>query len=162
MYLKILMTLTNHVFWSLAVILHETEWCNTRNRMRAARDPRTENPSPSAWTSRRDYIHVQFQKLDRCLIAFVWLRRRHSIVCRLLLVTSAWIMPHFKSTFIRGMPFSFRYPFIRSYWMSWRRSQWSRGLRCRSAAARFLGSRVRIPLGRWMFVCYVYMLCWPV
>jgi hypothetical protein len=129
--------------------------------LHATRGPRTENPSPSAWTSRRDFIDRQFQKLDRCLIAFVWLCRRHSIVCRLLLVTSAWIMFYFKSPFIRGMPFSFRYPFIRSYWTSWRRSQWPR-VRRRSAAARLLGSRVRIPLGTWMFVCCVYMLCRPV
>jgi hypothetical protein len=35
-------------------------------------------------------------------------------------------------------------------------------LRRRSAAAWLLGSRVRIPLGAWMFVCCVYMLCCPV
>ena len=33
------------------------------------------------------------------------------------------------------------------------RSQWSRGLRRRPAAAHLLRSRVRIPLGAWMFVC---------
>ena len=33
------------------------------------------------------------------------------------------------------------------------RSQWSRGLRRRSTAARLLRSWVRIPLGGWMFVC---------
>jgi len=33
------------------------------------------------------------------------------------------------------------------------RSQWPRGLRLRSAAARLLSSWVRIPLGAWMFVC---------
>ena len=33
------------------------------------------------------------------------------------------------------------------------RSQWPRGLRCRSAAARLLRSWVRIPPGAWMFVC---------
>jgi hypothetical protein len=33
---------------------------------------------------------------------------------------------------------------------------------CKSAAAWFLGSRVRIPLGAWMFVSWVYMLCYPV
>ena len=33
------------------------------------------------------------------------------------------------------------------------RSQWSRGLRRRSAAARLLRSWVRIPLWAWMFVC---------
>jgi hypothetical protein len=37
------------------------------------------------------------------------------------------------------------------------RSEWPRGLR-RSAAAWLLGSRVRIPLGAWMFVCCV-VLC---
>ena len=36
---------------------------------------------------------------------------------------------------------------------SWCRSQWPRGLRQRSAAARLLGSWVRIPPGAWMFVC---------
>jgi hypothetical protein len=38
------------------------------------------------------------------------------------------------------------------------RSQWPRGLRCRSAAVWFLGSGVRIPLGAWMFFCCV-VLC---
>ena len=33
------------------------------------------------------------------------------------------------------------------------RSQWPRGLRRRSAAARLLGSWVRIPPGAWTFVC---------
>jgi len=33
------------------------------------------------------------------------------------------------------------------------RSQWPRGLRRRSAAARLLRSWVRIPTGAWMFVC---------
>ena len=33
------------------------------------------------------------------------------------------------------------------------RSQWPRGLRRRSAAARLLGSWVRIPPGAWIFVC---------
>jgi hypothetical protein len=42
------------------------------------------------------------------------------------------------------------------------RSQWPRGLRRRSAAARLLGSLVQIPLGAWTFVCCVYMLCCPV
>jgi hypothetical protein len=41
-------------------------------------------------------------------------------------------------------------------------SQWPRVLRRRSAAARFLGSRVRIPFGTWMFVCCVCMSCCPV
>jgi hypothetical protein len=41
------------------------------------------------------------------------------------------------------------------------RSHWPRGLRRRSAAAWLLGSRVRIPLGAWMFVSCVYMLCCP-
>jgi hypothetical protein len=38
------------------------------------------------------------------------------------------------------------------------RSHWPRGLRCRSAAERFLGSWVRIPAGAWMFIsceCFV-------
>ena len=34
------------------------------------------------------------------------------------------------------------------------RSQWPRGLRRRSAAARLLGLWVRIPPGAWIFVCY--------
>ena len=33
------------------------------------------------------------------------------------------------------------------------RSQWPRGLRCRSTAARLLRSWVRIPPWAWMFVC---------
>jgi hypothetical protein len=37
-------------------------------------------------------------------------------------------------------------------------SQWPLGLMRRSAAAWLLGSRVRIPLGAWMFLSYVYML----
>ena len=41
------------------------------------------------------------------------------------------------------------------YWGKWKvsRSQWPRGLRRRSAAARLLRSWVRIPPGAWMFVC---------
>ena len=35
----------------------------------------------------------------------------------------------------------------------WCRSQWPRGLRLRSAAARFLRLWVRIPPGAWKFVC---------
>ena len=34
------------------------------------------------------------------------------------------------------------------------RSQWPRGLRRGSAAARLLGLRVRIPPGAWMCVCF--------
>ena len=37
--------------------------------------------------------------------------------------------------------------------LSTRRSQWPRGLRRRSAAARLLRSWVRIPPGAWIFVC---------
>ena len=37
--------------------------------------------------------------------------------------------------------------------LSLSRSQWPRGLRLRTAAARLLISWVRIPLGAWMFVC---------
>jgi hypothetical protein len=37
-----------------------------------------------------------------------------------------------------------------------RRSQWPRGLRRRSAAARLLGLWVRIPRGVWKFVCCKY------
>jgi hypothetical protein len=40
--------------------------------------------------------------------------------------------------------------------------KWPRVLWRRSAAARLLGSRVRIPLGVWMCVSCVYMLCCPV
>ena len=40
-----------------------------------------------------------------------------------------------------------------------RRSQWPRGLRRRSAAARLLGLRVRIPPVAWMFVCLVSVVC---
>jgi hypothetical protein len=42
------------------------------------------------------------------------------------------------------------------------RSWWLRGLRRKSVAAWLLGSLVRIPLGAWMFVSCVYMLCCPV
>jgi len=35
------------------------------------------------------------------------------------------------------------------------RSQWPRGLRHSSAAARLLGLWVRIQSGEWMFVCFV-------
>jgi len=34
------------------------------------------------------------------------------------------------------------------------RSQWPRGLKCRSAVARLLGLWVRIPPEEWEFVCY--------
>jgi len=37
--------------------------------------------------------------------------------------------------------------------VSYGRSQWPRGLRCRSAVARQLRLWVRTPLGAWMFVC---------
>jgi hypothetical protein len=42
------------------------------------------------------------------------------------------------------------------------RSHWPRGLRRRSVAVMLLGSRVRIPLGAWLVVSCVYMLCCPV
>jgi hypothetical protein len=42
---------------------------------------------------------------------------------------------------------TFRYQFLV------RRSQWSRGLRRRSTAARLLRLWIRIPPGAWMFVC---------
>jgi hypothetical protein len=42
------------------------------------------------------------------------------------------------------------------------RSQGPRGLKRRSASAWLLGSQVRIPVGTWMFVSCVYMLCCPV
>jgi hypothetical protein len=35
------------------------------------------------------------------------------------------------------------------------RSQWPRGLRCRSTAARLLLAWVQIPLRTWMFFCFV-------
>jgi hypothetical protein len=38
------------------------------------------------------------------------------------------------------------------------RSRWPRGLSSRSAAAWLLGSRVRIPLGAWMFVSCLYVV----
>jgi hypothetical protein len=38
----------------------------------------------------------------------------------------------------------------------------AQSIRRRSAVALLLGSRVRIPLGAWMFVCCVYMLYCPV
>jgi hypothetical protein len=41
--------------------------------------------------------------------------------------------------------------YINTIWGS--RSQWPRGLRCRSATARLLRSCVRIPPEAWMFVC---------
>ena len=37
--------------------------------------------------------------------------------------------------------------------IAFRRSQWPRGLRCRSSAARLLRLWVRIPPKAWMFVC---------
>ena len=43
-------------------------------------------------------------------------------------------------------------PFSRLRYL-FRRSQWLRGLRRRSSAARLLRSWVRIPPGAWMFVC---------
>jgi hypothetical protein len=42
------------------------------------------------------------------------------------------------------------------------RSQWLRGQMRSPAGAWLLGFRVRIPLGAWMFVSCVYMLCFPV
>ena len=39
------------------------------------------------------------------------------------------------------------------YEENWGRSQWQRGLRSGSAAARLLRVRVRIPPEAWMFVC---------
>ena len=45
------------------------------------------------------------------------------------------------------------YTWIRTGMLSDCRSQWPRGLRRRSAAARLLRSWVRIPPGAWMFVC---------
>ena len=43
--------------------------------------------------------------------------------------------------------------YIFIYLFIYRRSQWPRGLRRRSAAARLLRSWVRISPGAWMFVC---------
>ena len=40
-----------------------------------------------------------------------------------------------------------------------RRSQWPRGLRRGSAAARFLGLSVRIPPGAWMCLSLVGVVC---
>ena len=42
---------------------------------------------------------------------------------------------------------------IRHYYTHSCRSQWPRGLRCRSVAARLLRLWVRIPPGAWIFVC---------
>jgi len=42
---------------------------------------------------------------------------------------------------------------------SGRQSQWPRGLRCGSAAARLLKLWARIPPGAWMSVCCEYCLC---
>ena len=39
------------------------------------------------------------------------------------------------------------------FFISYFRSQWPRGLRRRSTAARLLGLWFRIPPGAWMFVC---------
>ena len=43
--------------------------------------------------------------------------------------------------------------FINIFYIFLCRSQWPRGLRRRSAAARLLRLWVRIPPGEWMFVC---------
>jgi hypothetical protein len=48
------------------------------------------------------------------------------------------------------------YTRIRTGMLSVRRSQWPRGLKCRSAAARPLRSWVRIPPETWIFVCCQY------
>ena len=45
------------------------------------------------------------------------------------------------------------HPLITEPWCTYSRSQWPRGLRCRSAAASLLRLWVRIPPGAWMFVC---------
>jgi hypothetical protein len=42
---------------------------------------------------------------------------------------------------------------IQSEYVPNNRSQWPRGLRCRSSAVRLLRVWVRIPPGAWMFVC---------
>jgi len=44
---------------------------------------------------------------------------------------------------------------LKAVWPFESQSQWQRGLNCRSAAARFSGLRVRIPLKAWMFVSCV-------
>ena len=38
-------------------------------------------------------------------------------------------------------------------------SRWPYSLKRRYEAARLLGSRVRIPLRAWMFVCFVFVVC---
>jgi hypothetical protein len=47
----------------------------------------------------------------------------------------------------------FKPSIINSYKQVIRLSQWPGGLKCGSAAARFLGLRFRVPMRTWMFVC---------
>ena len=54
------------------------------------------------------------------------------------------------SLYYRRLP---RHDYIYARYLCIRRSQWPRGLRRRSTAARLLRSWVRIPLGAWLSVC---------
>ena len=84
---------------------------------------------------------------------FCTFHKLKSIEPTLLFVGWSWSTPlrHFKN-----MNETVRYVCQFNYVsVSSCQSQWPRGLRPKSAAARLLRSWVRIPLGAWMFVCCV-------
>jgi len=74
-----------------------------------------------------------------CLVSFLYL----SLAIYLFRQCSFLSPFYFHPSFFDLFEFNFRYC----------RSQWPRGLRRRSTAARLLGLWFRIPPGAWMFVC---------
>jgi len=95
----------------------------------------------------------------------------NQVYCNMLLVRTKWTKLHFEIILLR-IPFSSSsyslmantvlFWYVLSYWVErdvsnevvfGRRFRWPHGLRCRSAAARWLEMRVRVPPGAWKYVC---------
>ena len=70
---------------------------------------------------------------------------RHNVLCKELLLFTSHVRLRLPSG---SLFFIFQTNISKGSW-----SQWPRGLRRRSAAARLLRSWVRIPPGAWIFVC---------
>ena len=83
------------------------------------------------------------------------LNAKLNLICHLLVLLGAHHIFHVSGLRVNAVVPSVISLCIRSYKLqqTYGRSQWPRGLRCRSTAARLLSLWVRIPPGTWMSVC---------
>ena len=82
--------------------------------------------------------------------------KRLTLYCNKILLFHCWlgdvILVLIGKMFVFSLYYNFAWRILYTIYFRGR-SQWPRGLRRRSAAARLLRSWVRIPPGAWVFVC---------